>query len=78
MKVKQVVTMKFSSGSTSYYGLDFYDPDGNELSVTMSDDELIAFAKCINSKVQRIEKDRAERAAELEAERAAELEGVEE
>lgn len=66
MNVKQVVTMKFSSGSTSYYGLDFYDADGNELSVRMSDDELIAFAKCINNKVQRIQKERAERAAELQ------------
>lgn len=69
MQVKQVVTMKFSSGSTSYYGLDFYDPDGNELSVKMSDDELIEFAKCLNSKVQRIQKERAEQAAELEDER---------
>lgn len=66
MKVKQVVSMKFSSGSTSYYGLEFYDPDGNELSVRMSDDELIAFAKCLNNKVQRIQKERGERAAELE------------
>jgi len=58
--------MKYSSGHTSYYGLDFYDPDGNELSLKMSDDELIEFAKCVNDKVQRIREERAaEEAAQL-------------
>lgn len=66
MKVKQVVSMKFSSGSTSYYGLEFYDPDGNEVSIRMSDDELLEFAKCIENKVKRIHKERAEKAAELQ------------
>jgi hypothetical protein len=70
MNVKQVVSMDFSSGNLSYFGLlnalEFYDANKNEVRINISDSQLMEFAKCVNDRVQRIQKDRDEKAAKLQ------------
>jgi len=64
MKVKQVVEMKFDHAYTSWKALTFHDSDQNEVCITMTDDQYISLAETLNSKAERIRKERADEAAE--------------
>ena len=64
MKVKQVVEMKFDHAYTGWKALTFNDSDGNEVCITMTDDQYVALSKTLNDKAERIRKERADEAAE--------------
>jgi hypothetical protein len=72
MKIKQVVATEFHMGYCSYNGIEFTDRDGNEVSVRMSDDQLLEFAEMVNRKAERVKKEQLEAAREqLEKEEVA-------
>ena len=64
MKVKQVVEMKFDHAYTGWKALTFNDVDNNEICITMTDDQYLSLAETLNSKAERIRKERADEAAE--------------
>jgi len=64
MKVKTTVELKFDHAYTGYRALTFNDSDQNEVCVEMTDDQYLALAETLNGKADRIEKERAEKAAE--------------
>jgi hypothetical protein len=64
MKVKQVVEMKFDHAYTGWKALTFNDSDQNEVCINMTDDQYISLANTLNEKAKRIEKERADEAAE--------------
>ena len=64
MKVKQTVEMKFDHAYTGWKALTFNDSDQNEVCITMTDDQYISLAETLNSKAERIRKERADEAAE--------------
>ena len=64
MKVKQVVEMKFDHAYTGWKALTFNDADNNEICITMTDDQYLSLAETLNSKAERIRKERTDEAAE--------------
>ena len=64
MKVKTNVEMKFDHAYTGWKALTFNDTDNNEICITMTDDQYISLAETLNSKAERIRKERADEAAE--------------
>jgi hypothetical protein len=74
MKVKTTVELKFDHAYTGWKALTFNDSDQNEVCVTMTDDQYLSLAETLNSKADRIRKDRAEEAAEAARAEAAKLE----
>ena len=64
MKVKTTVELKFDHAYTGWKALTFNDTADNEVCITMTDDQYISLAETLNSKAERIRKDRAEEAAE--------------
>ena len=74
MKVKTTVELKFDHAYTGWKALTFKDSDQNEVCVTMTDDQYLSLAETLNSKADRIRKDRAEEAAEAARAEAAKLE----
>ena len=70
MKIKQTVTTKFHAAYCSWNSLEFTDENGDEVSIQMSDDNYLDFAKTIRNKEERILKERAEEAAKLAEENA--------
>ena len=65
MKVKQTVTTKFYSCYTGWNSLEFTDENGDEVSIKMTDDDYLSLADTLQTKANRIRKERAEAAAEL-------------
>ena len=64
MKVKTTAELKFDHAYTSWKALTFNDSDQNEVCITMTDDQYLSLAELLNSKAERIRKERAEEAAE--------------
>ena len=64
MKVKTNVEMKFDHAYTGWKALTFNDADNNEICITMTDDQYLSLAETLNSKAERIRKERADEAAE--------------
>jgi hypothetical protein len=64
MKVKTNVEMKFDHAYTGWKALTFNDVDNNEICITMTDDQYLSLAETLNSKAERIRKERADEAAE--------------
>jgi len=64
MKVKQVVEMKFNHAYTGWKGLTVTDSDDNSVEFSMTEDDFFQVRDLFVSKCERIEKDRAEEAAE--------------
>lgn len=74
MKVKTNVELKFDHAYTGWKALTFNDSDQNEVCITMTDDQYLSLAETLNSKADRIRKERAEEAAEAARAEAAKLE----
>ena len=68
MKIKQTVTAKFNTVYTGWNSLQFTDDNGDEIEIQMTDDNYLDLAKTVNSKAERIRRERAEEAAKLEEE----------
>jgi len=64
MKVKQVVTADFNYAYCSYSGIEFTDVNGNEVTVTMSNDQYLDLEEKIVSKCNYIRKQREDEIAE--------------
>lgn len=64
MKVKTTVEMKFNHAYTSWKGFTVTDTDDNSFECQTTDDDCFAIRDLFVSKCERIEKDRAEVAAE--------------
>ena len=75
MKVKQTVTTKFYTAYTGWNSLEFTDEQGDEVSIRMTDDDYLSLADTLQTKADRIRKERAELAAEQQ--RALEAKGSE-
>ena len=75
MQVKQTVTTKFHSAYTGWNALEFTDDRGDEVSIKMTDDDYLSLADTLQTKADRIRKERqaeAEEAARAIAEKNAE------
>ena len=64
MKVKTTVEMKFNHAYTGWKGLTVTDSDDNSVEFSMTEDDFFQVRDLFVSKCERIEKDRAEEAAE--------------
>lgn len=64
MQVKQTVTTKFHSAYTGWNSLEFTDDQGDEVSIKMTDDDYLSLADTLQTKANRIRKERADEAAE--------------
>jgi len=64
MKVKTLVELKYDHAYTGWKALTFNDSDGNEVCITMTDDQYVALPKTLSDKAERIRKERADEAAE--------------
>ena len=71
MKVKTIVEFKFNHAYTGWNHLEFTDSDGNQVCVKMTDEDYLSLADTLQTKAERIRKERADEAAE--AARAAAL-----
>lgn len=72
MKIKQVITTEFYTAYCSYNGIEFTDRDDNQVTVRMSDDQILEFAEMVNRKADRVKKEKLEAAREqLEKEEVA-------
>jgi hypothetical protein len=69
MKVKQTVTTKFYSAYTGWNTLEFTDENGDEVQITMTDDNYLSLSDTLKTKADRIRKERAEEAAALAEEK---------
>jgi hypothetical protein len=74
MKVKTLVELKYDHAYTGWKALTFNDSDGNEVCITMTDDQYVALSKTLNDKAERIRKERADEAAEAARAELAKLE----
>jgi len=64
MKVKQTVTTKFHTAYTGWNSLEFTDEQGDEVQIRMTDDDYLNLSDTLNTKADRIRKERADEAAE--------------
>ncbi|MHC4737081.1 MAG: hypothetical protein ACYTDW_21930 [Planctomycetota bacterium] len=64
MQVKQTVTTKFHSAYTGWNSLEFTDDQGDEVSIKMTDEDYLSLADTLQTKANRIRKERADEAAE--------------
>ena len=71
MKVKTIVEFKFNHAYTGWNSLELTDSDGNQVCVKMTDEDYLSLADSLQTKAERIRKERADEAAE--AARAAAL-----
>ena len=71
MKVKTTVEMKFHHAYTGWNNLELTDSDDNAVSIKMTDEDYLSLADTLQTKADRIRKERADEAAE--AARAAAL-----
>ena len=73
MKVKTTVEFKFYNAYTGWNSLEFNDSDENSVSIKMTEDDYLSLADTLQTKAERIRKERAEEAAEQQ--RALEAKG---
>ena len=71
MKVKTIVEFKFYNTYTGWNCLEFNDSDENQVTIKMTEDDYLSLADTLQTKADRIRKERADEAAE--AARAAAL-----
>ena len=71
MKVKTTVEFKFHHAYTGWNNLELTDSDQNSVSISMTDEDYLSLADTLQTKADRIRKERADEAAE--AARAAAL-----
>jgi hypothetical protein len=71
MKVKTIVELKFHHAYTGWNSLEITDSEENQVCVKMTDEDYLSLADTLQTKADRIRKERADEAAE--AARAAEL-----
>jgi hypothetical protein len=71
MKFKTNVELKFYNAYNGWNCLEFNDSDENSVSIKMTEDDYLSLADTLQTKADRIRKERADEAAE--AARAAEL-----
>jgi hypothetical protein len=71
MKVKTTVEMKFHHAYTGWNNLELTDSDDNAVSIKMTDEDYLSLSDTLQTKAERIRKERADEAAE--AARAAAL-----
>ena len=64
MKVKTIVDFKFDHAYTGWNHLDFTDSDGNQVCVKMTDEDYLSLSDTLQTKAERIRKERADEAAE--------------
>lgn len=64
MKVKTIVEFKFNHAYTGWNHLEFTDSDGNQVCVKMTDEDYLSLADTLQTKAERIRKERADEAAE--------------
>lgn len=65
MKVKTIVDFKFDHAYTGWNSLEITDSDGNQVCVKMTDEDYLSLSDTLQTKAERIRKERAEKAAEL-------------
>ena len=75
MKVKTSVEFKFYNAYTGWNCLEFNDSDENSVSIKMTEDDYLSLADTLQTKANRIRKERADEAAEQQ--RALEAKGNE-
>ena len=71
MKVKTIVELKFHHAYTGWNNLELTDSDDNAVSIKMTDEDYLSLSDTLQTKAERIRKERADEAAE--AARAAAL-----
>ncbi len=64
MKVKQVVSTDYNYAYCSYNGVEFTDANGNDITITMSNDQYLDLEAKIVSKCDYIRKQREDEMAE--------------
>jgi len=64
MKVKTIVELKFHHAYTGWNSLEITDSEENQVCVKMTDEDYLSLSDLFVSKCERIEKERAEEAAE--------------
>jgi hypothetical protein len=64
MKVKTTVEFKFHSAYCGWNGLEFTDSDENHVDIKMTDEDYLSLADTLQTKANRIRKERADEAAE--------------
>ena len=64
MKVKTIVECKFHHAYTGWNALEFSDADDNSVLIRMTDEDYLSLADTLQTKAERIRKERAEEAAE--------------
>ena len=64
MKVKTIVECKFHHAYTGWNALEFSDADDNSVLIRMTDEDYLSLADTLQTKAERIRKERAQEAAE--------------
>jgi hypothetical protein len=64
MKVKTTVEFKFHHAYTGWNNLEFTDSDENQVSIKMTDEDYLSLADTLQTKADRIRKERQEEAEE--------------
>jgi hypothetical protein len=66
MKIKQTVEAKFSNLYIGWNGLSFTDPNGDEVIISTTDNQILELAEALNEKAEGIREDRAKKEQEVE------------
>lgn len=74
MQVKQTAVTKFNHAYAGYNQLEFIDQNGDEVQIQMTHDDYLSLSETINTKADRIRKERAEEAAEQAIEKKEDIE----
>ena len=64
MKVKTIVEFKFHHAYTGWNSLEITDSEENQVCVKMTDEDYLSLADTLQTKADRIRKERADEAAE--------------
>jgi hypothetical protein len=64
MKIKQTVEAKFSNLYIGWNGLSFTDPNGDEVKIETTDNQILELAEVFNEKAESIRESRKEQEVE--------------
>jgi len=64
MKIKQTVEAKFSNLYIGWNGLSFTDPNGDEVKIEITDNQILELAEVLNEKAESILESRKEQEVE--------------
>ncbi|HIE42941.1 MAG TPA: hypothetical protein EYP95_06950 [Nitrospinaceae bacterium] len=64
MKIKQTVEAKFSNLYIGWNGLSFTDPNGDEVIISTTDNQILELAEALNEKAEGILESRKEQEVE--------------